>query len=113
MSRRAKTFIDDAGSAHHRIAVSVISLAEIVYLIEKNRVRATAYDDLRKALNDPDHVLAEAPVTPGVIESMRLVPRGAVPDMPDRIVAATAVYLGVPVISRDGMIRASSVQTIR
>ena len=28
------------------------------------------------------------------------------------IVAATAVYLGVPVISRDGKIRASNLQTI-
>jgi PIN domain nuclease of toxin-antitoxin system len=112
LSKRAKNFIDDAGNANHRIAVSVISLAEIVYLIEKRRVAASAYDDLRKALNDPDHVLAEAPVTPGVIESMRLVPRADVPDMPDRIVAATAAHLGVPVISRDGMIRASGVETI-
>jgi hypothetical protein len=28
--------------------------------------------------------------------------RKGVPDMPDRIVAATAVYLGAPVIGRDG-----------
>jgi len=35
-----------------------------------------------------------------------------VPDMPDRIVAATAVYYSVPVISRDGKIRASNVQTV-
>jgi PIN domain nuclease of toxin-antitoxin system len=109
---RARRFIDDAGRADHRIAVSVISLAEIVYLMEKGRLRASAYDDLRKVLDDPSHVLVEVPVTPGVVESMRSVPREAVPDMPDRIVAATAVHLGVPVISRDGMIRASSVQTI-
>lgn len=32
--------------------------------------------------------------------------------MPDRIVAATAVYLAVPVISRYGRIRASNVQTV-
>ncbi len=32
--------------------------------------------------------------------------------MPDRIVAATAVYLGVPVISRDGRIRAANLQTV-
>jgi PIN domain nuclease of toxin-antitoxin system len=43
---------------------------------------------------------------------MRQVPRADVPDMPDRIVAATAVYYGVPVISRDARIRASNVQTI-
>jgi PIN domain nuclease of toxin-antitoxin system len=43
---------------------------------------------------------------------MRQVPRSEVPDLPDRIVAATGVYLGVPVISRDRMIRAASLKTI-
>jgi PIN domain nuclease of toxin-antitoxin system len=70
------------------------------------------YDDLRSALNDPDHVLTEAPVTAEVVEAMWQVPRDAVPDMPDRIVAATAIYFRVPVISQDGMIRASSVETV-
>jgi PIN domain nuclease of toxin-antitoxin system len=32
--------------------------------------------------------------------------------MPDRIIAATALSLGVPVISRDGKIRTSAVETI-
>ncbi len=44
--------------------------------------------------------------------TMKQVVRADVPDMPDRIVAATAVYFGVPVISRDGKIRASNVQSI-
>jgi len=89
-----------------------ISLAEVVYLVEKNRLPATAFDDLIAALRNPNHVLEEAPFTSDVVSAMRQVPRDAVPDMPDRIVAATAVYFGVPVISRDGKIRASSVQTI-
>jgi len=32
--------------------------------------------------------------------------------MPDRIIATTALHLGVPLISRDGRIRLSSVPTI-
>jgi PIN domain nuclease of toxin-antitoxin system len=40
-------------------------------------------------------------------------PREAVPDMPDRIVAATAFFLGVPLIIRDGHSRASNVRTVR
>jgi PIN domain nuclease of toxin-antitoxin system len=47
-----------------------------------------------------------------IVDAMREVPRAEVPDMPDRIVAATAVYYGVPVISRDGRIRSSNVQTV-
>ena len=87
-------------------------MAEIVYLIEKNRLSAKAYTDLKAALDDPDHVFQEAPFTVEIVDALRQVPRADVPDMPDRIVAATAVYFGVPVFSRDGKIRASNVRTI-
>lgn len=60
----------------------------------------------------PQYAIKKAPLTGEVVEVMRQVPRESVPDMPDRIVAATAMYLGVPVISRDGRIRAFSIQTI-
>jgi predicted nucleic acid-binding protein len=32
--------------------------------------------------------------------------------MPDRIIAATALHLGVPLVSRDRKIQASSIHTI-
>ena len=112
LSVPAGDFIDKAAAARNRIAVSSVSLAEIVYLIEKNRLPASAYDDLKLALADLDHVLKEAPFTVEIVDALRQVPRVAVPEMPDRIVAATAVYFGVPVISRDGRIRSSSVQTV-
>jgi PIN domain nuclease of toxin-antitoxin system len=35
-----------------------------------------------------------------------------IPDMPDRIIAATALHLDVPVISRDSKIRQSDIRTI-
>jgi PIN domain nuclease of toxin-antitoxin system len=112
LSATARGFFDDAARAGHVIVVSPISLAEIVYLVEKNRLDASAYHDLKTALADPEYVIEEGPFTAEVIEAMWQVPRADVPDMPDRIVAATAVYFGVPVISRDGHIRASSVQTV-
>ena len=43
---------------------------------------------------------------------MRQIPRDEVPDMPDRITAATAVYMGIPVISRDGRIRGARIETV-
>ena len=112
LSIRARAFMDDAAQAGHDIALSPISLAEIVYLVEKNRLPVSAYDDLREALADPEYVIEEAPFTAGVVDALRQVPRADVPDMPDRIVAATAVYLRVPVISRDGRIRSSNIQTV-
>jgi len=112
LSVTARTFMDDAAQAGHDIALSPISLAEIVYLVEKNRLPVSAYEDLRVALADPEYVIEEAPFTADVVEALRQVPRAEVSDMPDRIVAATAVYLRVPVISRDGRIRSSNIQTV-
>lgn len=112
LSGVAGNFIDQAAAAGSQIVVSSISLAELVYLIEKKRLPYNAYTDLKAALADPDHVFKEAPFMVEIVDAMRQVPRVDVPDMPDRIVAATAVYFVVPVISRDGKIRASNEQTI-
>lgn len=112
LSVSARNFIDGAAAAGNDIVLSPISLAEIIYLTEKNRLPVSAYEELKKALSDHEYVIEQAPFNAEVVDAMRQVPRSEVPDMPDRIVAATAVYFGVPVISRDGKIRASSVQTI-
>jgi PIN domain nuclease of toxin-antitoxin system len=98
--------------ARHDIAVSSISLVEVAYLVEKRRVPLTAYDDLAYALADSEQVFVEAPVSVAIADSLRNVPRSEVPDMPDRIVAATGLYYNVPVLSRDSRIRASNLKTI-
>ena len=112
LSTTAKDFFDKAAAARHKIVLSPISLAEVVYLAEKNRLPARAFDDLRTALSNPNHILEEIAITVEVVAAMRRVPRESVPDMPDRIVAATALFLNVPLVTRDGRIRASNVQTV-
>ena len=80
--------------------------------MEKNRIALSAYHLLKNALADPEYVIEETPLTSDIVEAMRQVPREQIPDMPDRIVAATALHFGVPAISRDGRIRASNIQTV-
>jgi PIN domain nuclease of toxin-antitoxin system len=112
LSDTARSFIDDAAAAGNEIALSPISLAEIVYLIEKGRLPLSAYEKLKQALADHEYVIEEAPFNAEIVEALRRVPRADVPDMPDRIVAATGAYFGVPVISRDSRIRASGIRTV-
>jgi hypothetical protein len=47
-----------------------------------------------------------------VADAVELIDRDAVPDVPDRVIAATALSAGVALVSRDGKIRASQVQTV-
>jgi PIN domain nuclease of toxin-antitoxin system len=69
-SNAAREFIDAAARAGQGIALSPVSLAEIVYLIEKNRLPSSAYDDLRAALADPEYVIDEAPFNGAVVDAM-------------------------------------------
>jgi len=112
LSLAAQNLIEATRVSRRKIAVSSISLAELVYLVEKSRLQQSAYDDLRSAMMDREHVFHEAPFTAAVVDAMRQVSRSEIPDMPDRMISATAIHLGVPVISRYSRIRASTVPTI-
>jgi PIN domain nuclease of toxin-antitoxin system len=112
LSASAKNFFFRAASARERTALSSISLAEVVYLVEKQRLPAAAYSDLKAALADPNHLLEEAVLDSRIVDAMTRISRTEIPDMPDRIVAATALSLGVPLVTRDERIRASSIRTV-
>jgi predicted nucleic acid-binding protein len=94
------------------INIPSICLVELTYLVEKGRLPAAARDELIQALDDPASPCSLMPLDRAVTDALELVKRSEVPDLPDRIVAATAVALGAILISRDGKIRASEVQTI-
>ena len=111
LSSAANAAIDDAAANGGQICFSSISLVEIVYLVEKGRVDSTTLHRLLAAVDQPDAVLIEVPVDRRVAETMQRVSRNQIPDMPDRIIAATALSLGVPVISQDSDIRESTIPT--
>ena len=111
LSGPARAAFEAIRLAHGQIAVSSISLVEVVYLEEKGRVAAGTLGRILAFL-DLDELYIEIPVDRAILASMATIDRAQVPDMPDRIIAATAIHLGVPLISRDGKIRASTVRTI-
>jgi PIN domain nuclease of toxin-antitoxin system len=112
LSTTAGAAIDEAAANGDQIGFSSISLVEIVYLVEKGRVDRTTLHRLIAVVDHSDAVLVEVPVDRHVAETMQRVSRTEIPHMPDRIIAATALGLGVPVISQDGDIRGSTVPTI-
>ena len=112
LSVTARATIERVAASGDQVAFSAITLAEIVYLAEKSRIQPDTYALLSSAISARDAVLAIVPFDEIIAGYLREVQRNQVPDMPDRIIAATALALGVPVISRDSKIRLSSVATI-
>ncbi len=112
LSQKALDALEATASAGDPIYVPAICLVELIYLIEKNRLPAAAEDRLLAALDDPQSPPRFVPMERAIVDAVKLVGRDEVPDMPDRIVAATALALQIPLISRDARIRATQVQTI-
>ncbi|MBE9215490.1 type II toxin-antitoxin system VapC family toxin [Plectonema cf. radiosum LEGE 06105] len=94
------------------IYIPTICLVEIVYLQEKGRISPVMKAQLDTALATEISGLLLANLTAGVADSLAKIPRNIVPDMPDRIIAATAKHLSLPLISKDNKITSSGISII-
>src|SRR5262249_16130818 len=112
LSSAATASLDLATEAGDPIFVPSICVVEMQYLIEKGRLPAEARRFLLQALDDPNQPARLLPLDRPILDAIEKVDRTDVPDMPDRIVAATALALGLPLVSRDARIRSSRVTTI-
>ncbi|MCY7374431.1 MAG: type II toxin-antitoxin system VapC family toxin [Pyrinomonadaceae bacterium] len=112
LSSAAVTAMDDATDAGKPIYVSAITLIEMTYLIEKGRLPERDLTDLLNELKNPLSNFELVAIDLAVTQSLRLISRADVPDMPDRIIAATARHLNLPLVTRDHKIRAAKLLTI-
>jgi PIN domain nuclease of toxin-antitoxin system len=112
LSSVARTAIEDAIRDSRDVYVSAISLIETVYLVERRRIPPVALQRLRAALADPNSGLFIAAVDADVANALENVSRDAVPDMPDRIIAATALRLELPLVTCDRRIQSAGIQTM-
>lgn len=112
LSPLALRAIEDAAQGGDPVYVPSISIVEVVYLVERGRLPATALSRLSDALRSDDSALTIVPLDSAVADAVRRVPRDVVPDMPDRIIAATALHLGLPLVTRDRRIKLAGIKTI-
>ena len=90
-----------------------ISLWEIAMLIRKERVSVeTSYLDFIHLLKAANKYIFHG-ITPEIAELSTQLPAEVSNDPADRLIAATAVTAGVPLVTADGNLRkAKSIQTI-
>jgi PIN domain nuclease of toxin-antitoxin system len=112
LGREARRCFEACDRGESIIHVPTICLVEIIYLQEKGRIPAEMKLLLDEELATGSAGIFLSDLSSEVVEMLPKVPRNDVPDMPDRIIAATALHLGLPLISRDRKIRVSDVETI-
>lgn len=91
-----------------KLYISAITLVELNYLAGKASFPYPAVlPHLLTLVADPAEPVDVLPVTLDVAQALDNVPRAEVPDMPDRIIAATAVAHKLPLVSADADIQSS------
>lgn len=105
LSPRASAVLEESDAAGDAIYVTSISIVEMIYLVEKGRLPAYILEILVDELRSGGSNLRLVSLDLRNAYAIRSAPRDAVPDMPDRIIAAAAQALRVPLITRDDKIR--------
>jgi PIN domain nuclease of toxin-antitoxin system len=112
LSVTAETAIDSA-EANETIYVSSITIVELIYLIEKSKIPADVLISLRNALDDRTTAFRLVELSREISDEVENISRLTVPDMSDRIIAATALHLDLPLVTKDHKIqKLQSIQTI-
>jgi PIN domain nuclease of toxin-antitoxin system len=107
LSQVALDALEGAIAVGDPVYISAISLIEICYLIEKRRIASDLLQRILSVLNEPDPSLIVVPIDLAISIAVQSIDRDTVPDMPDRIIAATALHLNLPLVTRDRKIQAS------
>lgn len=103
IGKEAQQILSQADQGKHRIFVSCISFMEILYLSEKKRISI----DLKSILQFVESVdnYQEVPITGQIVAIAHTI--DDVPELHDRIIAASAKYLDVPILTSDPIMHSS------
>ncbi len=112
LSATARRWFSEADRGLGRIIVPSIALVELVYLIERRRIVSEPLDEILVRVDTPAGGFMLAPLDQDTARALRRVPSADVPDMPDRIIVATALQLGLSLIGRDEAIRRAGIVSV-
>lgn len=108
----ARLAVRSAIEGRQPVYLSSISIVEVTYLVEKGRLRQNQLTDLLSTLHRPDSGFIVKPFDLAIAEALAGIPRNTVPDMPDRMIAATALHLDLPLVTADSRIQKLKIKTI-
>ncbi len=107
LSRHARSVFQVAKEDRSRILVPSIVLVEAIFLMQRRRIPEAQVLKLFELSEDAEASICVVPLNMAVARAVGDFGPTAIPDMPDRIIAATARALNLPLITVDPIITES------
>jgi len=104
IGKRAKQILKDADLGDHIIYISIISMVEVMYLTDANRIPLNFGDIKKKILNSDNYRIID--LTMEIVEIARTI-EGL--ELHDRLIVATGKYLNIPILTTDHSIENSGI----
>ena len=102
IGKAAKLILQDADSGKNTILISIISIVEILYLSERNKIPLDFEDVRRKLLPLDNYRIVDLDFD--IVETAKTV-QGL--ELHDRLIVSTSLSLNVPILTSDQIIKNS------
>ncbi|CAB1074739.1 hypothetical protein D1AOALGA4SA_2558 [Olavius algarvensis Delta 1 endosymbiont] len=102
IGKAAKLILQDADSGKNTILISIISIVEILYLSERNKIPLEFEDVRRKLLPLDNYRIVDLDFD--IVETAKTV-QGL--ELHDRLIVSTSLSLKVPILTSDQIIKDS------
>ncbi|MEQ8225602.1 MAG: PIN domain-containing protein, partial [Candidatus Eremiobacterota bacterium] len=99
IGRKARKIFEETEKGEHIIWISIISIVEIMYLAEKNRIPVNLEDFIEKIKLNRNYKLIDLD-----LDIVRTANRLSGLELHDRLIVATAKYMDIPLITSDSII---------
>ncbi len=107
MGNRAGQILRNADSGLNTIGISIISMVEILYLSEKNRIPLDFSDAKNRLRNADNYKVIDLDLD--IVEASKTI-QGL--ELHDRLIVVAALFLNVPILTSDQMIKDADVVSV-
>lgn len=101
LSRKARRIFQRADAGFGQILVPTIVLIEACYMANRQRLARELLDHVLNLPEDPEATYCVVSLDAAVARMSAGIGPAAVPEMPDRIIVATAMHLNLPLLTVD------------
>lgn len=104
LPRSARAVFQAVEQGRAQVAVPSIALVEAIFLLQRQRVPIAIVDRLLTLPEEPTATIYVTPLSMAVVIALSSIGPTIIPELADRIIAATALELQLPLLTTDASI---------